>query len=68
MVAEFQRDAEAQLLASVIDGVLDSDEVGTQEKTQMKMLLNLFDKNKNGHIDPEERPALTEFLKKVPRR
>jgi hypothetical protein len=64
MVAGFRIDAEAQLFASVLDGVLDSDEIPPQQKAQMKMLINLFDKNKNGHIDPEERPALVEFLKK----
>jgi len=67
-VAEFQADSEAQLLASVVEGLLDSDELPPQQKAQMKMLIGLFDKNKNGHIDPEERPALIEFLKKMPRR
>jgi hypothetical protein len=64
MVADFRRDAEAQLLASVVDGLLDSDELSPQQKGQMKMLIGVFDKNKNGRIDPEERPALIEFLKK----
>jgi hypothetical protein len=31
------------------------------------MLMNAFDKNKNGKIDPDERPALVEFLKNMPR-
>ena len=26
------------------------------------MLLNAFDRNHNGKLDPEERPALVEFL------
>jgi hypothetical protein len=64
LVADFQRDANAQFLASVLDGVLDSDEIPAQQKTQVRMLLNLFDKNKNGRIDPEERPALIDFLRK----
>jgi hypothetical protein len=64
LVADFQRDANAQFLASVLDGVLDSDEMPAQQKTQVRMLLNLFDKNKNGRIDPEERPALIDFLRK----
>ena len=68
LVAYFQRDANAQFLAAVLDGVLDSDELGPQQKTQMKMLLNIFDKNRNGRIDPDERPALVEFLKKMPLR
>jgi polyhydroxyalkanoate synthesis regulator phasin len=28
----------------------------------MKMLLNAFDKNHNGKIDPEERQAVVDFL------
>jgi mono/diheme cytochrome c family protein len=64
LVSEFQRDANAQFVASLLDGALDSDEFGPQQTARLKMLLNFFDKNKNGRIDPEERPALIEFLKK----
>jgi hypothetical protein len=28
----------------------------------LKMLLNAFDRNHNGKLDPEERPALVEYL------
>ena len=65
---EFQRDAEAQFLASILEGILEFDEIPARMKTQMKFLFNAFDKNKNGKIDPEERPALVEFLKKMPQR
>jgi len=64
LVDAFQRDANAQFIASVLDGVIASDEISPQQKAQMQLLLNFFDKNKNGRIDAEERPALIEFLKK----
>ncbi len=48
--------------------MLEFDEIPAQQRNQMKMLINVFDKNKNGRIDPEERPALIEFLKKMPQR
>jgi mono/diheme cytochrome c family protein len=64
LVSEFQRDANAQFVASLLDGDLSNDEFGPQQTGRLKMLLNFFDKNKNGRIDPEERPALIEFLKK----
>ena len=65
-VADFQRDADAQFFASILDGVVEFDEIPARMRTQMKFLLSAFDKNKNGRIDPEERPALVEFLKKMP--
>ncbi len=64
LVPEFRRDANAEFVASLLDGDLNSDEFGPQETARLKMLLNFFDKNKNGRIDPEERLALIEFLKK----
>lgn len=64
---EFQRYADAEFYASILDGILEFDEIPARQKTQIKMLLGAFDKNKNGKIDPEERPALIEFLKNVPR-
>jgi mono/diheme cytochrome c family protein len=67
LVPEFQRDANAQFVASLLDGNLDSEEFGPQQTARLKMLLNFFDKNKNGRIDPDERPALIEFLKKQER-
>ncbi len=65
-VAEFQKDADAQFLASILDGIVAFDEIPQRMRMQMQFLLNAFDKNKNGKIDFEERPALVEFLKKMP--
>ncbi len=67
-VADFQRDADAQFFASILDGVAEFEEIPPRMRTQIKFLLNAFDKNKNGRIDPDERPALVEFLKKMPQR
>jgi hypothetical protein len=64
-VADFQRDADAQFLASIVDGMLEFDEIPARMRTQMKFLVNAFDKNKNGKIDPDERTALVEFLKRM---
>ena len=66
MVHEFQRDANAQLIASLLDGVIESGDLGPQMQNRMKMLLGLFDRNKNGRLDPDERATLVEFLKKQP--
>src|SRR5579864_9099751 len=60
-VAEFQRDADAQFFASILDGMVAFDEIPQRMRTQIQFLLNAFDKNKNGKIDPDERPALVEF-------
>ncbi|HEX6895254.1 MAG TPA: hypothetical protein VF146_08275, partial [Bryobacteraceae bacterium] len=65
-VADFQRDADAQFLASIVDGMLEFDEIPARMRTQLKFVVNAFDKNKNGKIDPDERTALVEFLKKMP--
>ena len=67
-VAEFQRDADAQFIASIIDGMVEFDEIPPRMRAQLKFLLAAFDKNKNGKIDPDERQALVEFLKKMPQR
>jgi mono/diheme cytochrome c family protein len=68
MVADFQKEADAEFYASILEGALEFDEIPAGTRTQMKMLLNAFDKNKNGKIDPDEREALIEFLKNMPRR
>jgi mono/diheme cytochrome c family protein len=64
---EFQTYADAEFYASVLDGILEFDEIPARQRTQLKMLMGGFDKNKNGRIDPEEKPALIEFLKNMPR-
>ena len=66
-VAQFQSYADSEFYASILDGILEFDEIPARQRTQLKMLMNAFDKNKNGKIDPDERQALVEFLKNMPR-
>ena len=41
---------------------VDAEALGPERAAQLKLLLNAFDRNHNGKIDPEERPALVQFL------
>jgi len=63
LVADFQRDTNAQFVASILEGDAFLERVPQNRRMALQMLLNFFDKNHNGRIDPEERPALVEFLK-----
>jgi hypothetical protein len=61
MVSEFRRGTRAEFIADMLaDGV--NDALGPQRAASLKMLLNAFDRNHNGKLDPEERPAMVEFL------
>jgi mono/diheme cytochrome c family protein len=61
-VPDFRRGTRAEFVASMIENGVDEEGLGPQRAAQLKMLLNAFDKNHNGKIDPEERPALVEYL------
>jgi mono/diheme cytochrome c family protein len=63
-VAEFRAATNAQLVASFLENGVDDEAFGPERAGQLKMLLGAFDKNKNGKLDPEERPALVQFLTK----
>ena len=63
MVADFQRDINAQFVASMLEGDAFMERVPQNRRMGLQLLLNFFDKNHNGRIDPDERPALVEFLK-----
>ncbi len=63
-VPEFQRDMSAHFIADMIDGGSDDSGLDPKRVAQMKATFNFFDKNKNGKLDPEEKQALIEFLKK----
>lgn len=61
LVSEFRRGTRAEFIADMLtDGV--NDALGPQRTASLKMLLNAFDRNHNGKLDPDERPALVEFL------
>jgi hypothetical protein len=61
-VSEFRRGTRAEFIADMLTDGVDVDALGPQRAASMKMLLNAFDRNHNGKLDPEERPALVEYL------
>jgi hypothetical protein len=61
-VSEFRRGTRAELIASMLEeGVPQG--LGPRA-APLQLLLNAFDTNHNGKIDPEERPALVQYLMK----
>ncbi len=63
-VAEFRRGTRAEFVASMLENGIDEDALPPEQAGKLKMLLNAFDKNHNGKIDPEERQAVVDFLMK----
>jgi mono/diheme cytochrome c family protein len=61
-VPEFRAGVRAEFIASMLENGVDEEALGPERAGKMKMLLNAFDKNHNGKIDPEERPAVVDFL------
>lgn len=61
-VSEFRRGTRAEFIADMLTNGVDSEALGPQRAAQLTMLLNAFDKNHNGKLDAEERPALVQFL------
>lgn len=63
-VPVFRRGARAEFVASMLENGVDETALGPERAARLKMLLNAFDRNHNGKIDPDERPAVVEFLTK----
>lgn len=61
-VADFRRGTRAEFIASMIENGVDADALGPEAAGRLKMLFNAFDKNHNGKIDADERPAMVQFL------
>jgi mono/diheme cytochrome c family protein len=61
-VAEFRSGTRAEFIADMLANGVDAEALGPERASRLKLLLNAFDKNHNGRLDPEERPALVEFL------
>jgi hypothetical protein len=61
-VSEFRRGTRAEFIADMLTDGVDFDALGPQRAASMKMLLAAFDRNHNGKLDPEERPALVQYL------
>ena len=62
-VPEFRHQMSAQFIADIVENGME-DEHEPQRTKQMKALFTMFDKDKNGKLDPEERQALIDFLVK----
>jgi len=61
-VSEFRSGTRAEFVADMLANGVDAEALGPERAGQLKMLLNAFDRNHNGKLDPEERPALVEYL------
>ena len=61
-VETFRRGTRAEFVASLLENGVDAEALGPERAARMQLLLAAFDKNHNGKIDPDERPALVEFL------
>jgi len=61
-VPEFRAGVRAEFVASMLENGVDEEALGPERAGKLKMLLNAFDKNHNGKIDPEERQAVVDFL------
>jgi mono/diheme cytochrome c family protein len=62
MVPDFRAGVRAEFVANMLANGVDEEALGPQRAGQLKLLLNAFDKNHNGKIDPEERQAVVDFL------
>lgn len=61
-VSEFRRGTRAEFIADMIENGVDAQALGPARAMQLTMLFNAFDRNHNGKIDADERPALVQFL------
>jgi mono/diheme cytochrome c family protein len=61
-VSQFRSGTRAEFIADILVNGVDKEALGEQRAAQLTMLLNAFDKNHNGKLDPDERPALVQFL------
>ncbi len=48
----------------MLENGVDEEALGKERAGRLKLLLNAFDKNKNGKIDPDERQAVVDFMTK----
>ena len=63
-VPEFRAGVRAEFIASMLENGVDEEALGKERAGRLKLLLNAFDKNKNGKIDPDERQAVVDFMTK----
>lgn len=68
LIPEFRRGVRAEFIASMLEGGINPMLAMSPAGARLQKLLDAFDKNHNGKIDPEERPALVDFLEHRPER
>ena len=61
-VSKFRSGTRAEFIADMLSTGVNAEALGPERAAQLTMLLNAFDRNHNGKLDPEERPALVQFL------
>ena len=64
MCLDFRSGTRAEFIADMLANGVDADALGPQRAGQLKLLLNAFDRNHNGKIDPDERDAMVQYLMK----
>ncbi len=62
MVPDFRAGVRAEFIANMLANGVDEEALGPERAGRLKLLLNAFDKNHNGKIDPDERQAVVDFL------
>ncbi len=61
-VSEFRRGTRAEFIADMLSNGVDAEALGPERAASLTKLLNAFDRNHNGKLDPEERAPLVQFL------
>jgi len=61
-VPDFRAGTRAEFIATMLENGVDEEALGPERAANLKLLLNAFDKNHNGKIDPDERQAVVDFL------
>ncbi len=61
-VAAFRSGTRAEMVADMLSGGMDLQAMGPDRAASLQRLLNAFDRNHNGKIDPEERDVMVQYL------
>jgi hypothetical protein len=61
-VSRFRSGTRAEFIADMLTEGVNEEGLGAERTASLKKLLSAFDRNHNGKLDADERPALVEFL------
>jgi hypothetical protein len=62
-IPEFRRETLLSRLEMMIDSGDDFSALPARQAQMLKMGITMFDKNKNGKLEPEEKEALMQFIR-----